>query len=65
MNTKAGIGTPYWFEWEVGLHKCLEMLQNDSVESVVFQSSKFSSLDDVVVNYKDEGIIYGEQKLKI
>lgn len=56
MNTKAGIGTPYWFEWEVGLHKCLEMLQNDSVESVVFQSSKFSSLDDVVVNYKDGSI---------
>lgn len=56
MNTKAGIGTPYWFEWEVGLLKCLEMLQNDSVESVVFQSSKFSSLDDVVVNYEDGSI---------
>lgn len=56
MNTKAGIGTPYWFEWEVGLLKCLDMLQNDSVESVVFQSSKFSSLDDVVVNYNDGSI---------
>lgn len=53
MNTTAGIGTPYWFEWEVGLLKCLEMLQNDNIESVILQSSNFSCLDDVVVNEKD------------
>ena len=53
MNTTAGIGTPYWFEWEVGLLKCLEMLQDDNIESVVLQSSNFNCLDDVVINKKD------------
>lgn len=50
MNT-AGIGSPYWYEWEIGLFKCLEMLQDEKISSVVFQSSQFSSLDDVVVKY--------------
>lgn len=47
----SGIGTPYWFEWEIGLIKCLDMLSDTTIESVVLQSSEFQSLDDVVVNY--------------
>ena len=50
MNT-AGIGTPYWYEWEIGLLKCLEMLKDEKISCVIFQSSQFLSLDDVVVKY--------------
>lgn len=50
MST-AGIGTPFWYEWEIGLLKCIEMLYNDNIRSVVFQDPRFESLDDVVVNY--------------
>lgn len=48
-----GIGTPYWYEWEIGIIECLKMLFDDSIISVVFQSSEFQKLDDVVVNYRD------------
>ena len=24
----SGIGTPYWFEWEIGILECLNMLQD-------------------------------------
>ena len=50
---KAGIGTPYWYEWEIGLLKCLEMLYDENIRSVVFQDPRFSSIDDVVINYND------------
>lgn len=53
----AGIGTPYWFEWEIGLLECLKMLQDTTIESVTLQSSDFQCLDDVVVNYTDHSII--------
>ncbi len=49
----AGIGTPYWYEWEIGLFKCVEMLWNKDIKSVIFQASKFDSIDDVVVNYNN------------
>ena len=49
----AGIGTPYWYEWEIGLFKCIEMLWNMDIESVIFQAAEFDSIDDVVVNYVD------------
>ena len=49
----SGIGTPYWYEWNVGILKCLEMLSDPSIESVVFQAPDFQSLDDVVVYYND------------
>ena len=52
-----GIGTPYWYEWEIGLIECLKMMNNSDVESVVLQSSEFQALDDVVVNYKDKSIV--------
>ena len=50
---KAGMGTPYWYEWEIGLLKCLEMLYDENIRSVVFQDPRFSSIDDVVINYND------------
>ena len=53
----AGLGTPYWYEWEIGLIECLKMMSNPEVESVVLQSSDFQALDDVVVNYKDQSMI--------
>lgn len=31
----SGIGTPYWFEWEIGILECLNMLQDTSIESVI------------------------------
>ena len=27
---KAGSGTPYWYEWEIGLLECLKMIENTS-----------------------------------
>lgn len=53
----SGIGTPYWFEWEIGILECLNMLQDSSIESVVLQSTDFQALDDVVVNYIDKSIL--------
>lgn len=57
MTNSSGIGTPSWYEWEIGLIRCLEMLYDESIMSVVFQSSAFQSIDDVVVNYKDHSMI--------
>lgn len=56
MNN-AGLGSPYWYEWEVGLLECLKMMRDVTIKSVVLQSSDFVSLDDVVVNYTDGSII--------
>ncbi len=53
----AGVGTPYWYEWEVGLLECLKMMTDFSIQSVVLQSVNFESLDDVVVNYTDGSIV--------
>ncbi len=53
----AGSGTPYWYEWEVGLLECLKMMLDSTVQSVVLQSVDFQSLDDVVVNHTDGSII--------
>ena len=53
----AGLGTPYWYEWEIGLIECLKMMNNPEIESVVLQSSDFQALDDVVVNFKDKSMI--------
>ena len=44
MTNSSGIGTPSWYEWEIGLIKCLEMLYDESIMSVVFQSSAFQSI---------------------
>lgn len=53
----AGSGTPYWYEWEVGLLECLKMMTDASIKSVVLQSVDFQSLDDVVINYIDGSIV--------
>ncbi len=53
MRYIAGSGTPYWYEWEVGLLECLKMMTDTTIQSVVLQSVDFQSLDDVVVNYTD------------
>ena len=57
MNNNSGIGTPYWFEWEIGIIECLKMLQDNNIQSVTLQSSKFQCLDDVVVTYTDKSIL--------
>ena len=53
----AGSGTPYWYEWEVGLLECLKMMSDTTIKSVTLQSLDFQSLDDVVVCYTDGSII--------
>lgn len=53
----AGSGTPYWYEWEVGLLECLKMMSDTTIQSVTLQSVNFQSLDDVVVRYTDGSII--------
>ena len=51
-----GIGDPYWFEWYVGLKNIINMLNPDNgIEYVIFQCSKYNTIDDVVVGYKDGG----------
>lgn len=37
----SGIGTPYWYEWEIGIIECLKMLFDNEIKSVVLQSSEF------------------------
>ena len=50
-----GIGDPYWFEWYVGLKHIVEMLNPDNgIESVIFQHPEYDTIDDVVVEYKDD-----------
>ena len=52
----SGIGTPYWYEWEIGIIECLKMMTDFSIKSVTLQSSEFQSLDDVVIKYTDDSI---------
>ncbi len=53
-SSTAGKGTPYWYEWSVGLLKVVEMLYPESgVVSVSFQESGIKGWDDVVVRYAD------------
>ena len=53
----SGIGTPYWFEWEIGILECLVCCKMTSIESIILQSTDFQALDDVVVNYSDKSIL--------
>lgn len=55
--SNAGIGTPYWYEWEIGIIECLHMMTDQSIESVTLQSRDFQSLDDVVIKYVDSSIV--------
>jgi hypothetical protein len=52
--SSAGKGTPYWYEWTVGLTKVVEMLYQESgISSVSFQETGIKGWDDVVVRYSD------------
>ena len=49
-NLTAGTGTPYWYEWSVGLLYVVKMLNPDNqIKNVVLQSDESQSLDDVVI----------------
>ncbi|BFL48214.1 ATP-binding protein [Lactonifactor longoviformis] len=62
-NRTAGTGTPYWFEWSVGLLYMVKMLNPDSgIKNVVLQSEDSQSLDDVVVSYEDGMVEYIQVK---
>ena len=53
-NLTAGTGTPYWYEWSVGLVYAVKMLNPDNqIKNVVFQSDESQCLDDVVVSYEN------------
>lgn len=50
MRTSSGVGTPYFYEYELGLIECLNMLYDKEIDYVTFQDPRFQSLDDVVVS---------------
>lgn len=53
-NLTAGTGTPYWYEWSVGLLYVVKMLNPDNqIKNVVLQSDESQSLDDVVITYEN------------
>lgn len=53
-NLTAGTGTPYWYEWSVGLLYVVKMLNPDNqIKNVVLQSDRSQSLDDVVITYEN------------
>lgn len=54
MNNLPGIGDPYWYEWFVGVRNVIKMLNPDNgIEYVIFQSSSYETIDDVVVGKKE------------
>ncbi len=62
-NPTAGQGTPYWYEWTVGLLKVVEMMRPDSgIASVSFQEKGVKGWDDVVVRHEDGKIDYIQVK---
>ena len=53
-NLTVGTGTPYWYEWSVGLLYVVKMLNPDNqIKNVVLQSDESQSLDDVVITYEN------------
>ena len=52
-----GIGDPYFYEWYVGLEYIIKMINPDNnISYVIFQSEKYTTIDDVVVGYHN-GIV--------
>lgn len=52
--SKAGLGDPYWYEWTVGLHYAVEMLNPDTdIDYIEFQADVALGIDDVLVTHKD------------
>ena len=63
MNPGAGKADPYWYEWNVGLEKVVDMLGPDSpIASVEFQKSGIKGWDDVVVRLKSGRTEYYQVK---
>ena len=54
MKTNSGIGTPYFYEYELGLVECLNMLYDNDIDYVSFQDPRFQSLDDIVISRNDK-----------
>lgn len=53
MST-PGIGDPYFYEWYVGLEYAIKMLNPDNkIDYVIFQSSEYDTIDDIVVGYEN------------
>lgn len=62
-NPTAGKGTPYWYEWSVGLLRVVDMLYPDSgISSVSFQESGIKGWDDVVVRFENNNIEFTQVK---
>jgi hypothetical protein len=62
-NPTAGKGTPYWYEWSVGLLRVVDMLYQDSgIASVSFQETGTKGWDDVVVRLKNGKIEFIQVK---
>lgn len=54
MNSSAGIGDPYFYEWTVGLESVVSLLTPETnLISVILQSTTAGSLDDIVCEYID------------
>lgn len=54
MSSSSGIHDPYWYEATVGQEYLIKMLDLKSgIESVTFQKTASSTLDDVVVTFRD------------
>src|SRR5256885_16491994 len=52
MNSTAGLGDPYWYEWSVGEAYVIDMLDPTAgIASVALQQTGRKGLDDVVVRY--------------
>lgn len=63
MTQSAGKADPFWYEWNVGLEKIIEMLQPDTdVASVEFQRDGIKGWDDVVVRFTDGRTDYYQVK---
>jgi len=62
-NPSAGKADPYWYEWNVGLEKVVEMLRPAAgIASVEFQQEGIKGWDDVVVRYEDGTTHYYQVK---
>lgn len=63
VNSSAGIGDPYWYEWGIGLIKAVEMLNPDKgIEAIAFQKSGVKGWDDLVVQFSSGRFEYYQIK---
>ena len=51
-NLTAGTGTPYWYEWSVGLLYVVKMLNPDNqIKNVVLQSDESQNIPEKTIKY--------------